>query len=223
MTAEQQIIEALNPYLTAERWTRMEDVLAWRTRYLCVVMEDIYQPQNASAVLRTCECLGVQDVHCVEQFNPYRVNPLVVRGADGWLTLRRHPSADEAVQRLRGEGYRIVATSLQPGSKPLPDFDLAAGPCAIVFGNESMGVSETILQTADEHLQIPMTGFTQSLNLSVAAGIVLYDLVGRLRNLPVGWRISTAEREELLAHWSRLSVKHADAILRRLLPQIQLS
>ncbi len=214
------IISFLSGFVTEQRLNRMEEVLGERTRYITVLLEDIYQSQNASAVLRTCECFGIQDVHIIENYNMYRVNPMVVKGSDKWLTINKFNHSEQnsidAVDQLKSQGYRIVATSLQDDGIELCDLDLYQGKCVIVFGNEHQGVSEYILSQADEYLKIPMNGFTQSLNISVSAGIILSYLTQKLKKSSINWQITEDEKEVLRAEWLQYSVKNSDMLLRRL-------
>ena len=212
---EEEIAKILKDYVTETRCDKLEAILAQRTRYITVLLEDIFQPQNASAVLRTCDCFGVQDVHIIETFNQYQVNPMVVKGADKWLTLHRYGGYADAVSQLRTNGYRIVATSLREDSKPLYELDLSKSKCALVFGNEHRGVSDELLNEADEHVQIPMYGFTQSLNISVSAGIALHYLTGELKKSNIDLSLSEAEKAVLLAQWLQQTVKKSELILHR--------
>ena len=214
------ITSFLSGLVTEKRLGRIEEVLAQRTRYLTVALEDIYQSQNANAVLRTCECFGIQDVHIIENYNPYNINPMVLKGSDKWLNIHRHNRSDNntvsAIQRLRSEGYRIIATSLHEESISLNSFDVERGKSVIIFGNEHQGVSEYVLEKADEYLKIPMCGFTQSLNISVSAGVILSQLVEKLRNSNVEWQLTNPEKEVLRAEWLQSSVKNSQMIINRL-------
>jgi len=208
---DESVISFLSGFVTEKRLNRIEEILAKRTRYITVVLEDIYQSQNASAVLRSCECFGVQDVHIIENYNPYNINPMVLKGSDKWLNIKRYNQSDnnsaDAVQRLRSEGYRIVATSLNENSTGLDAFDVGKGKCAVFFGNEHQGVSEYILNQADEYLKVPMCGFTQSLNISVSAGIIISHLTGKMRNSEIEWHLTATEKESIRAEWLKCSVK----------------
>ena len=205
------VVALLSGLVSEKRLCRIEETLARRTRYVTVVLEDIYQSQNASAVLRTCECFGVQDVHIIENYNTYNINPMVLKGSDKWLNINRYNQSENnsaaAVNRLKSEGYRIIATSLHEESTALDAFDVGKGKCAVVFGNEHQGVSEYLLNQADEFLKVSMYGFTQSLNISVSAGVILSYLTEKIRNSPVEWWLTTAEKESLRAEWLQCSVK----------------
>ncbi len=216
MSAE--LIAYLSGFVTAERLSRMRRVLAERTRYLTVVVEDIYQPHNASAVLRTCDSFGVQDVHIIENRNRYRLNPGVELGTAQWLTLYRYRGAanntPDAIGELHAAGYRIVATTPHTNDVTLDRFDLDAGPTALLFGNELDGLSNDALTLADEHLMIPMYGFVESLNISVCAAVVLYHLTQRLRASGIAYHPSQEEQDEIMLGWLRSSIGRAPALER---------
>lgn len=206
----------LGSFVTASRKKKMEAVLSERTRYITVVVEDIYQPHNASAVLRTCDGFGVQDVHIVENRNTYRINPGVELGTAQWLTLRHYRgetgNTTAAIAGLRERGYRIIATSPHSDAAPLPEIDLATGPIALLFGNELDGLSNVALDAADEKLLIPMYGFVESFNISVSAAITLYALAQALRDSGIDYHLSSSEQDELLLDWLRHSVGRSEAI-----------
>lgn len=199
----------------------MDEILEKRTRYITVSLEDIYQPHNASAVLRTCECLGIQDVHVIENKNRYQVNPDVVLGAIKWITLRKYNSTNyntpAAVDHLRNNGYRIIATSLSEKAVPLDQFDLEKGRVAIFFGTELTGLTDEMLNMADESLKIPVYGFTESYNISVSAAIILSHLVHILHKSAIPWQLAEDEKEEIMLQWLRQSVKKADLLEKKFL------
>ena len=217
MTDDGCVVAVLSGLITGKRLDRIEEALAQRMRYFTVVLEDIYQSQNASAVLRTCECFGVQDIHIIENYNPYNINPMVVKGSDKWLTIRRYSQSEnnstEAISRLKAEGYRIVVTSLTEKSVDLKDFDVERGKFAIVFGNEHQGVSESMLKQADECLKIPMCGFTQSLNISVSAGIIISQLTQKIKNSIENWQLTKSEKTALRVEWLKNSVKNPEMLI----------
>jgi tRNA (guanosine-2'-O-)-methyltransferase len=166
-------------FLLPERRARIDAVVASRTRTLTVVMEAFCDPQNVNAVLRTCEAFGVQEVHAVEgPMKPWDRNKKISQNADKWLDVRRWRSTAECLARLRGDGFAVYATHLGDGAVPLEGLPFA-GKVALVFGNERRGVSEEALALADARYAIPMLGFVQSLNVSVAAAISLAKAVER--------------------------------------------
>jgi tRNA (guanosine-2'-O-)-methyltransferase len=202
---KQKFISRLAELVSPERYKRFVDVVEERTRYMTILLEDIYQPQNASAVLRSCECMGIQDVHIVENKNAYQINPDVVMGAYKWLSVNRYNQKEDntasAFQQLKQGGYRIVATSPHKKSVVPETFDLNKGKFVICLGTELTGLSETIMENADEFLYIPMVGFTESLNLSVSAAIMMHALTGRLRKEKINWQLNTDEKQSLLIQW----------------------
>lgn len=218
-----RISDHLETFLGDERIGIIKRVLSNRTRYITVCLEDIYQSQNASAVLRSSEAFGLQDVHIIENSNRFSINPNVVRGSDKWLTIHRYfnsacPTSD-AISSLRSNGYRIVATSPHVDGVALEDFDLTKGKVAVFFGNEHNGVSQTLLDQADEYLYIPMYGFTESFNISVAAAMTIHTLRGKLHEQDIRWALSGAEYEELLFSWLNKAVKRPDLIVKRFLDE----
>lgn len=218
-------IAVLQEFVTPRRLERMRGVLSMRTRAVAVVIEDIYQPHNASAVLRSCESFGVQDVHIVENRNRYRINPEVELGTAQWLTLHRYNepiTADDpqrntraCIDRLRTAGYRIVATTPHHNDCTLDRFDLTRGRAAFLFGTEKEGLSATALAAADEFVRIPMVGFVESLNISVCAAVTLWELTTRLRRECTDWPLRSDESQAVLLSWLRSSVKHAALIETR--------
>ncbi len=213
------LIEYLSSVITEERYVQIQKVLQNRTRYLTVVLEDIYQSQNASAVLRTCDCFGIQDVHIIENKNEYNINPDVVQGASKWLSLsyynERENNTLDAINKLKADGYRIVATTPHTNDVNLEEFDINSGKIALVFGTELTGISETVRENADEFLKIPMYGFTESFNISVSAAIILHHLVFLLNESGVDWKLSHEETEDILLKWLRITVKKSELVEKR--------
>ncbi len=199
-----------------ERFATLQKVVAERTRWMTVCMENTFHPQNASSLVRHCDAFGVQDIHAVESLCKFRPNVDIVRGTDQWVTLHHHKSTTEAVAELRSRGYRIVATTPHRGDCRPEDFDVAAGKFALVFGTEHAGISDEMVVAADRFVRIPMCGFVESLNVSASAAIILYILSEKLRASGVEWRLSPEEQDEELLLWMRRSVKDSDKILARL-------
>lgn len=210
------LIVHLSGCVTEKRFSLFKKVLNERTRYITVLLEDIYQSQNASAVLRTCDCTGIQDVHIVEERNEYEINPDVALGANQWLSLHYYNNKENniysGVEALKKQGYRIVATSPHAGGTSPETFDLAKGKAALMFGTELDGLTDRALELADEYIQIPMAGFTESFNISVSAALILYSLRKRLEASDLNWRLEEEERLELLLNWLRTSVKMSEQI-----------
>ncbi len=217
---DKELIEHLASYLTPNRQVLFNSVLQQRTRYLTVVLEDIFQPQNASAVLRTCDCFGIQDVHIIENRNDFEVDREVAMGASKWLSLKKYNQLEqnslEAIRQLKGNGYRIVATSPHINDQELHNFDMSKGKAALVFGSELPGISEIIKDEADEFLKIPMYGFTESFNISVSAAIILHHLTLKMKqDAAIEWNLSQEEQQEIKLEWIRRSIKRSELIEQR--------
>lgn len=217
---DKELIEHLASYLTPNRQALFNSVLKQRTRYLTVVLEDIFQPQNASAVLRTCDCFGIQDVHIIENRNDFEVDREVAMGASKWLSLKKYNQLEqnslEAIRQLKASGYRIVATSPHINDQELHNFDMNKGKAALVFGSELPGISEIIKNEADEFLKIPMYGFTESFNISVSAAIILHHLTLKMKqDAGIEWTLTNEEQQEIKLEWIRRSIKRYELIEQR--------
>jgi tRNA (guanosine-2'-O-)-methyltransferase len=218
--ADRRLVEFLSEFVSERRLSLIDQILTYRTNYVTILLEDIYQPQNASAVLRTCECLGVQNIHIIENNNKYQYNPRVAMGAGKWLNLIKYNKLQnnslEAIKVLKSNNYRIVAT-VPPGENHcmLNDFDVTKGKFAFVFGSELKGISEHIWKNADEMLTIPMVGFTESFNLSVSTAIVLYHVIVKLRESDINWQLTEEEMLELKLNWIKSSIKKPELLVKK--------
>ncbi|WP_020611394.1 TrmH family RNA methyltransferase [Sediminispirochaeta bajacaliforniensis] len=216
--SDEALIAYLKQFVTTRRWERITSILEERTRYITVVLEDIYQPHNASAVLRSCEGFGIQDVHVIENRNRFTISSGVALGTSSWLDIHRYredgaENTLKAVQALKAKGYRIVATSPHAQDINLEDFDISAGKSAFLFGNELEGASQQAMALADEFMKIPMRGFVESFNISVSCAIVLHHLSWKLRELdPSLWKLNEEEKGQILLTWLRKSIKSADSL-----------
>lgn len=199
----------------------MEKVLDARTRYVTIILEDIYQSQNASAVVRTCECMGLQDIHIIEDASKYSTNKRVLKGSDKWVDLIRYKekkanNAANCFQALRDAGYKIYATDPAPDGISIHDIPLDQ-KIALVMGNELKGTSDQAIAQADAKVNIPMYGFTESLNISVSAAICLNTIIPKLRMSDIAWQLSDQEKENIRLKWYRSSVRKPDLIEREFL------
>lgn len=215
-----QLLEYLLSFLTDNRKARFEEVLAQRTRHFTVVLEDIYQKHNTSAVVRSCDVFGVQDLHIIEnKYNSY-VSNQVAKGAQKWIDFHEYNqyeyNTDRCINTLRSKGYQIIATTPHNDSCLLEDFDISK-KSAFVFGVEKGGVSDYILTEADGYLKIPMVGFTESLNISVAAAIILQNVTTRLKKSEVHWQLSENEKNEKRLDWCKKTILNVDEIIERYL------
>ena len=214
---ELQLIQFLSEFVTPERLTLFNKILSFRTNYLTVVLEDMYQTHNASAVVRTAECFGIQNVHVIENKHAFNFNPDVVRGASNWVTVNRYNGAEmntpQALKKLRQDGYRIVVATPHEHDVDLEDFDLGKGKAAIVFGCERPGLTEWAMKEADEFMKIPMAGFTESLNVSVSVAVTLHHLTHQLRNHSnIDWNLTDDEKRKTMLEWLRISLKRVDLL-----------
>ncbi len=214
-----QLTDYLSQFVLDERFQKMNNILKNRTRYLTVVLEDIFQPQNASAILRSCECFGIQDLHIIEGRNKFKSDPGIDVGASKWLSLYHYkkdltPSA-EVLTRIKRQGYRIVATTPHEGDVNLESFDLSKGKTALVFGTELTGLSAEAFNIADEFLKIPMFGFTESFNLSNSVAIILHCLTSKLRSSNIAYHLSKEEANEVLFNWLCKNIKDSNLLINR--------
>lgn len=216
-----ELIQYLESFITERRKKLFDTVIEFRTRYITVVLEDIFQSHNASAVLRSCDCFGIQDVHILENRNTYDVNPDIALGSDKWLNLYKHKydknNLDRVINSLRLKGYRIIATTPHESDTALEQFNLEKGPIALLFGTELEGLTGEIKKEADEFLKIPMFGFTESLNISVSAAIILQFLTSRLHDSDMNWQLSSDEKNEVKLDWLRKSIKNSSGIEKEFL------
>jgi tRNA (guanosine-2'-O-)-methyltransferase len=223
---EHKVLQHLEQFVTEHKKSGIERILSQRTRNITVVLEDVYQPQNASAVVRTAECFGIQDVHIIENNTRYEINKYVLRGAQKWMNLVRYRSKGEnnalaCVSALRANGYRILVTDPDPQGISIHDVDVTSGKLALFFGNELKGASESILHHADARITIPMFGFTESFNLSVSVAICLEALVTRLRNSGVDIALSEVEKQHLRLQWFRKIVRNSALLEKEFLKSIE--
>ncbi|MBK5279147.1 MAG: RNA methyltransferase [Bacteroidia bacterium] len=222
----QRLSDHLAQFISEHKKTSLEKVLENRTRYITVVLEDIFQSQNASAVVRTCECMGLQDIHVVESKSAYSVNKKVIKGANKWIDLIRYKAKasnniGDCFKNLKEKGYRILVTEPDAEGSSIDEILVTDQPLAIVMGNELDGASKYALQHADVKVKIPMYGFTESLNISVSAAICLNTLVPKLRQSAVDWQLSLAEKEFIRLQWYRKIVKRSEIIEKEFLRSIE--
>tara|TARA_B100000513_G_scaffold77154_1_gene31201 strand:+ start:45 stop:719 length:675 start_codon:yes stop_codon:yes gene_type:complete len=210
------LIEHFLKCITDERKALFEELIQKRTKYLTVVLENIYQPLNASAVLRSCDCFGIQDVHVIENYNEFKADKEVAMGASNWLTVNRYEKNEnntlDCIQSLKNRGYRIVATSPHNSQTDLINFDLSKGKTALFFGTELEGLSNLVLENADEYLHIPMYGFTESFNLSVSAAICLYEIRMKMEKENIKWQMTKDEKNQVLLDWLRCSIDRSEIV-----------
>ena len=210
----ENLYSRMKTHVSDERIEKIEAVSLERTRYITFVLNNIFYTQNISAVLRSCDCFGIQDLYITGNSPSTHINKHVALGAINWVDVHRktYLPEEDTLSDLKKRGYRIVVTLPEPGATSLYDFNLEAGKAAIVMGNEKEGVSETVKKMADEYLYIPMSGFSQSLNISVSAAVIMSEMVRKLSSSGIDWKISGKELENLKYEWIKKSVKQGDRI-----------
>jgi len=216
ISQEQLVIQHFSQYITDHKKDFIDKVLSERTRHITLVLENIYQSQNASAVVRTCECLGLQDIHIIEDDSQYSVNKRVLKGANKWIDMHRYKmkgfnNSEICFRKLRENGYKILATDPSPDGISIHDISTNQ-KLAIVMGNELHGTSEYALKNADQKIFIPMHGFTESFNISVSAAIILSTLLEKIRSSTMDWRLSETEKQNIRLRWFRKIVRRSDLI-----------
>lgn len=219
MKTEQEQLEHLRNFVTDEKNVLFDRIIRERTDYITLVLEDLFQSHNQSAVMRSADCMGVQHLHIIENRNTYDLSSTVSQGARDWLTIHRYwkekNNTPAAIRQLRSEGYRIIATTPHTNDVMIDDLDLGKGKMAFFFGTELTGVSADVLREADEFVKVPMYGFTESLNVSVCAALLMYSVMRRLRESSLDWRLSREQRIRTALQWYKHSVKASDEILQR--------
>jgi tRNA (guanosine-2'-O-)-methyltransferase len=204
----------LENILTENRKERFLKVLKNRTNHFTVAIEDVFQLHNTSAVMRSCEVFGVQELNVVEQKFGKSIDKEIAMGAQKWVDIKKHESVADCIQSLKAKGYQIIATTPHENDCLLDDFDVSK-PSAFFFGTERDGLSEEVLQQADGFLKIPMVGFTESLNISVSAAIILQNLTDKLRKTDVNWQLSEDFILEKRLEWAKKSIKDIKRIEAR--------
>ena len=208
------LLKYLESFITENRKEGFKRVLQNRTKHFTVAMEDVYQLHNTSAVMRSCEVFGIQELNVIEQKFGKRIDKEIALGAQKWVDVNRFATIQTCIDDLKGKGYQIIATTPHNDSCLLQDFDISK-PSAIFFGTEKLGLSEEVLQQADGFLKIPMVGFTESLNISVSAAIIIQDITARLRRSTINWQLTEEELFEKQLDWTRKSIKDIDFIEKK--------
>lgn len=218
------LLEELYKIITQDKVDKFERLAALRTRHLTVVVENLYQEHNASAVMRSCDCFGIQDIHIVEKGNKFSVNREIAMGAGKWVdnhhyTDKLYPTK-KCISTLKEKGYRIIATTPHTNDVTINELDVSQ-PLALLFGTEQSGLSETALDMADEFVKIPMYGFTESFNISVSAALSMMTIRRKLEDqTDLNWLLSEKEQTELKIKWCKNIIKNPDIVERDLLRRL---
>ncbi|WP_103072655.1 TrmH family RNA methyltransferase [Aquimarina sediminis] len=209
-----KLLDYLESFLTPRRLALYKRVLDQRTNHFTVAIEDVYQLHNTSAVIRSCDVFGVQNVHVIEEVNAKRIDREIAMGAQKWVDVNRYDSTKKCIRKLKSKGYRIIATTPHDGSEVLQNFDITK-PAAFFFGREQHGLSDLVLDEADSKLHIPMVGFTESLNISVSAAIILQHISSKLRDTDIRWQLSEEEKLQKRMEWTKKIIKSHEQIIAR--------
>ncbi len=209
-----KLLEYLESFLTPRRLGLNKKILDQRTNHFTVAIEDVYQLHNTSAVIRSCDVFGIQNVHVIEEVNIKRIDREIAMGAQKWVDINRYATTKECLQALKNKGYQIVATTPHDNSQVLQDFDVAK-PSVFFFGREQQGLSEEVLAAADSKLHIPMVGFTESLNISVSAAIILQHVTSKLKQTDTNWPLSNEEKLGKRMEWAKKVIKSHEQIIAR--------
>ncbi len=209
-----KLLEHLETYITEHRKTRFESVLSQRTKFYTVATEDVYQLHNTSAVLRSCDVFGIQEVNVIEERNVKSIDREIAMGAQKWVDLNRYHTVNNCIQDLKQNGYQIVATTPHTNDCALHEFDFTKKSC-FFFGKETDGLSQDVLDAADCYLKIPMVGFTESLNISVSAAIILQHVTTKLKQSSINWQLTEEELLEKRLDWVTKTIKKSDDIIKR--------
>ena len=209
-----EYLEYLEGFLTDNRKERFAKVLETRTNHFTVAVEDLFQLHNTSAVMRSCEIFGIQQLNVIEEKFGKSIDKEIAMGAQKWVDINKFESVADCLNTLKSKGYRIIATTPHENDCLLDDFNISQ-PAALFFGTERNGLSEEILEAADGFLKIPMVGFTESLNISVSAAIIIQNLMGRLHKSDIHWQMSESEILEKRLAWARHTIKDIKRIESR--------
>ncbi len=210
----------LEKFMSSDRIDKFEKVLAHRTRHFTVAVENVFQSHNASAVMRNCDCYGIQDLHVIANRNQYKLSKDVAMGAENWVDMHsyyeKENNTQDCIDKIKSQGFQVVATTPHTNDVFLPEFDITK-KSAFFFGTERDGLSDIVLEQADVFLKIPMYGFTESYNISVSAALVLHDVVTRLKRSKVNWGLSDEEKLDKKIDWAVKSIRSGEQILKQLL------
>lgn len=222
---EEKLLQALYQIITPEKIEKFERIAAERTRHVTVAVENLFQEHNASAVMRTCDCFGIQDLHIIEQTNKFSVNRDIALGAGQWVnhyhyTDTLYPTT-KCITELKEKGYKIAATTPHTDAYTINDVPIDE-PIAFLFGTEQTGLSEKALDLSDYYVKIPMVGFTESFNISVSAALTINTIRTRLENQnELDWKLNKAEQTALKIEWCKRILKNPDAVIKDMRRRIQ--
>jgi len=211
---DHQLLSYLEEFISQERKERFQEILEKRTKYITVAIEDVFQMHNTSAVIRSCEIFGIQEAHVIEDRNAQSLDKNIAMGAEKWVDVHRYDTTKSCMEKLKKNGYKIIATTPHTNDCLLDDY-IIEDKIALFFGTERDGLSKEVLHQADGFLKIPMSGFTESLNISVSAAIILQSLTVQLKNTNLDWGLTEDEKLEKQLDWTKKTIKSIDDVLGR--------
>ena len=216
MEKEKWLLDKFYEHISDNKKEKFDAYVKDRTRHVTVVLENIFQPHNAAAVLRSCDCFGVQDVHIIENYNKYEPNKEIDMGSSKWLDTikysRTENNTTECIQALKAKGYKIVATTPHTDDCMIEDLPLDQ-PIALMFGTELTGLTDEALAQADAYVRLPMYGFTESYNISVSVALALFSVTERMRkDENVNWQLPEREQNLIKLGWAKQVVKHSEKV-----------
>jgi tRNA (guanosine-2'-O-)-methyltransferase len=218
VTDKKALLEFLKRHMTDKRSERFEQVLQYRTRHFTIALEDLYQERNANAVVRTADCFGIQDVHIIENYHEYKISSGISKGAEKWINIHLYDQSEintqTCIDQLKKNGYRIIATSPHREDTLAENYDIRI-KTAFFLGGEKEGLSETVLTVADGFVKLPMFGFTESFNISVAAALLLENITRRLHRSDIPWQLSEAEKLDLRLDWTIKTIASAEKLIEK--------
>jgi len=217
-TEKQELIAYLRNFISEERYSRIQEIAGKRTQHFSIVVENLYQSHNMSAILRTAECLGIQEVHLIENNFQYEICPQVALGANKWLSIHQYNQLEnntlQCLEAVKKQGYKIVATLPHENDCLLDDISIDE-KTAFVFGTELNGLTQEAIAMADGFVKIPMYGFTESYNVSVSVALTMMNVIERLRKSTINWKLSEEEYTDLVLQWIKKTIKDAERVVER--------
>jgi tRNA (guanosine-2'-O-)-methyltransferase len=213
---KKELIDYLSGFISERRKQRFDEVISHRTDHLRIVLENLYQAHNASAVLRSCDCFGIQNVHFIENKNNMKISADVAMGSSNWLTIHRHSKAEnntrEALLDLKKQGYKIVATTPHKDDYTIDTLPVNE-KIALVFGTEIDGITSDVYELADDFVKIPMYGFTESFNISVCAALCMYEVTTRMRKEVKNFSLSDEDKTNVYFDWLKTSIDSSEGLI----------
>ncbi|MDG1915384.1 MAG: RNA methyltransferase [Crocinitomix sp.] len=216
MEREKWLLEKFYEHISENKKGKFDAIIQDRTRHVTVVLENIFQPHNAAAVLRSCDCFGVQDVHVIENSNEYTPNKEIDMGSSKWLNINHYSEKEEntvnCLNALKAKGYKIVATTPHTSDCLIEELPLDQ-PVALLFGTEATGLTATAMEHADAFVKLPMYGFTESYNISVSVALALFSVTERMRkDETIDWSLTQADQRAIKLQWAKKVVKHSGKV-----------